>query len=88
MLTGVLFTAGWAVVAASNEYLVYDAGSTVLILPLIAGSVLLPIGIVYDLKISRQVKFFIVVASGALIFFLAFYLLTFLGIAIHGIGPR
>jgi len=57
-------------------------------MPLIAGSVLLPIGIVYDLKISRQVKLFIVVASSVLVFFLAFYLLTFLGIAIHGIGPR
>ena len=88
ILGGLLLTIGWAAFAATNEYIVYEAGRAVIITPMIIGSILFPIAFIYDSNMNRFLKLLIVAAVGVTLFYAAFYLYIFEGIAIHGLGPR
>ncbi|MBJ6647144.1 MULTISPECIES: hypothetical protein [unclassified Streptomyces] len=88
IVSGLLFTLGWAAFAATNEYLVYSAGRAAIVIPMVVGSILFPVGLIFDSSMNRLLKLLIVVACGTLLFCAAFFLYIFEGIAIHGLGPR
>lgn len=98
LIAGVALTFGWAIAVALLPFLYNFCGSfagvciqntqlanLVIDGPLAIGSVLLPIGVVYDEEMSRLAKFLVVLIAGIILFFLGYYLTTFLGIALHGL---
>ncbi len=56
----------------------------ILFVPIFAGSILTPISLVYDQKLSRLIKFFIVLVLAFIMYYAAYYLVFFLGISFYG----
>jgi hypothetical protein len=102
ILLGLILTFGWAIIFASFDQLVNLSDTLrahvgdqstyladiIIRVPLIIGSLLIPLGIVYDKKIDITYKLLIILTSAVILYYLTFYFLIFLGILIHGLGPR
>lgn len=98
---GLILTFGWAIALASFDSLVNlsctispqacDQGTrladTIIKTPLILGSLLLPLGIIYTKKIDIAYKLLIVLMAAVILYYVSFYFSIFLGISLHGLGP-
>ncbi len=99
ILSGVLLTLGWTLLLAVTTWLVdlpctispmscsqgAPLANLILFSPAIVGAIVLPTGLLYDLKLSREVKVALVVAIAGALLFVCFWLLVYVGIAIHGL---
>lgn len=102
ILTGLILTFGWAICVSSFDFLwnlsctispqaCYQGSSladNIIRTPLILGSLLLPLGIVYNKNLDIVYKLAIVLVSAFILYYVAFYFLIFIGIAHYGLGPR
>ncbi len=99
ILSGVLLTLGWTLLLATTTWLVdlpciispmscsqgVPLANLILFSPAIIGAIALPTGILYDFKSRREVKVALVIAIAGALLFVCFWLLVYVGIAIHGL---
>jgi hypothetical protein len=99
IITGAVLTFGWALVLAVTTWLTdlpcvispnnctdgASLANLILYSPLVAGAIMLPIGFIYKNKQSREIKFTITLIGACALLFIAFWLIVFVGISIHGL---
>lgn len=100
LVSGVLLSLCWSIILGVSELLVTlpcfltpdscseSSGVSTLLLfsPIVAGSIMIPIGFLYNLDISRFLKFLIVTLCSASIVGVCYYAVTLIGISVHGLG--
>src|SRR4051812_16085718 len=91
VLAGLLLTFGWALILAATTWLEdlacllsphhcsqgESSAVAILFIPIIAGCLMVPIGMIYDLKMERIFKLLITMGLGGILLFFAFWLIAF-----------
>lgn len=99
IITGTFLTFGWTLLLAATTWLTdlpcvisptscsqgASLAQVILFGPAVAGAIMLPIGLLYNLRMRREVKLLITLATAGALLFIAFWLLVLAGISIHGL---
>jgi hypothetical protein len=99
ILAGVLLIFGWTLLLGATTWITdlpcvisptsctegESLANALLYGPIIAGAIMLPAGLMYDLKIRREAKFFIVMVMAGALLFITLRLLAYVSISVHGL---